>query len=129
MSARTWKQWEKELYKIYDEYERKYFRGRMPKRVMVVFGIGCAESRDGTRLLGYVASYNSLWGRNVQKNAEYKITIDWETRHIMDQVRITLLHEMVHIVVNDNNKCYGHGPKFKREIRRLMRAGAYDGLL
>jgi hypothetical protein len=38
----------------------------------------------------------------------------------------TLLHEMIHVL--HNNK-YGHGKKFKKEIRRLLLAGAFDSTL
>lgn len=45
--------------------------------------------------------------------------------------RIALLHEMVHINLFDENgdPDADHGPRFKGEIKRLMKAGAYDNLL
>ena len=47
--------------------------------------------------------------------------------------RIALLHEMVHVklYLEDGKHHAGedHGERFKDEIKRLMDAGAYDGLL
>lgn len=41
-------------------------------------------------------------------------------------VNTIILHEMCH--VKFNNRC-GHGPKFKKEKRRLILAGAFDPYL
>lgn len=38
----------------------------------------------------------------------------------------TLLHELVHLSLKGNDN---HGPAFKRELRRLMLAGAFDKLV
>jgi hypothetical protein len=45
--------------------------------------------------------------------------------------RIVLLHEMVHIVLNQENgdPDPNHGARFRREIDRLIKSGAYSGLL
>ncbi len=48
-------------------------------------------------------------------------------------VSIILLHEMVHAYLENDYKGYpkdgGHGTMFQGEICRLIKAGAYDGLL
>lgn len=48
----------------------------------------------------------------------------------VEENRHNLLHEMAHMRVNIKYKRrMGHGETFKREQRRLMAAGAYDGWL
>lgn len=42
--------------------------------------------------------------------------------------RIVLLHEMAH-VANHSDSNISHGPEFRKQIKRLMRLGAYDDLL
>lgn len=52
-----------------------------------------------------------------------------------DYIYVTLLHEMAHAYLEtiEHYKGYradaGHGTQFQGEIVRLMKAGAYDGLL
>lgn len=47
-----------------------------------------------------------------------------------NETRITLLHETSHMKVNLKfGRNMGHGKHFKRELRRLMMAGAYDNWL
>jgi hypothetical protein len=46
----------------------------------------------------------------------------------VNETRITLIHEMVHMKVNlKHGRSMGEGKNWKRELRRLMAAGAYDG--
>jgi hypothetical protein len=43
------------------------------------------------------------------------------------EIRITLLHEMAHMKVDRKfDRAMGHGKNFKKEVRRLMAAGAFD---
>lgn len=41
--------------------------------------------------------------------------------------KLTLLHEMAHLATSEEVE--EHGPKWKREMRRLYRIGAFDTLL
>jgi hypothetical protein len=45
--------------------------------------------------------------------------------------RIALLHEMIHVKLHDENgnPDEAHGARFKAEIERLIKAGAYSDLL
>jgi len=54
------------------------------------------------------------------------ITIDRELMHFGRFACMVLLHEMVHASMHHN---VGHGPKFVRRIKRLVKQGAYDNLL
>jgi hypothetical protein len=48
----------------------------------------------------------------------------------VNQTRITLLHEMAHMKVNTKfGRAMKHGKNFKKELRRLMAAGAFDDWL
>lgn len=40
--------------------------------------------------------------------------------------RMALLHEMAHVELGADA---GHGPKFVKRMRKLVRQGAYDGLI
>ena len=40
--------------------------------------------------------------------------------------RLTLLHEMAHLATD--SEVEEHGPRWRREMHRLARAGAFDGL-
>lgn len=122
---RTWRQWEKYLWSLYDEFERKYFRGRMPRRINVRWGIAASVGQKfEDTLSGHAAEYKCTYGRLV--DSEWEIIIDWTIRDFDDIVCITLLHEMAHVVADPS--C-GHGPRWRAEIHRLKRIGAYDDFL
>lgn len=125
-NERTWEEWQKYLCNLYREYREKYFRDRLPVEVNVRFGI-CAREfpKRNYHTAGFMQDFDRKWVGSVGK--EYDITIDWEYRHLEDVVCIVLLHEMAHVVVS--GEWPSHGPKFKAEIRRLIRVGAYDDLL
>jgi hypothetical protein len=56
------------------------------------------------------------------------ILIDEESD--IEEIRRSLRHEMAHLKVNLKfGRSMGEGRNWKREIRRLVCAGAYDGLL
>ena len=47
-------------------------------------------------------------------------------REWKDILKQNILHEMVHVKFRNR---HAHGPKFKKEMRRLMLAGAFDNTL
>jgi predicted SprT family Zn-dependent metalloprotease len=94
---------------VYEEYNRQFFKGRLPK-ISVTY-------------------------RNIKENNAYTLffaSVPVEivlNRYLLRSARlsrIVLVHEMAHISVGI--EC-GHGPKFQKELRRLVKQGAYKGLL
>lgn len=92
----------------YGRYNRLYFGGKLPRcRIGLMTSLeDCAE----------VYANQSPPVMNLNRR------ILWSAR----QVQVALLHEMTHLKIRDE---LGHGRRFVRELHRLMRAGAYDGLL
>lgn len=116
------KDWNKYLYAIFDEYNRKYFKGKLPsKETTVTFKI---FDRDEF-CYGACAKYNEQQGRN--KWDSWHIGVNWELRHWDVVVRMTMLHEMAHLATRFESG--SHGSLWKAEIKRLIRSGAFDDLL
>jgi predicted metal-dependent hydrolase len=97
--------------RLYDGYNKEYFNHRLP-----VVHVGFYEMKncygvtfrvDGAKFVSHIC-LNPLF------------------KHYEQQLCQTLLHEMIHVL--HNNK-YGHGKKFKKEIRRLLLLGAFDDTL
>jgi hypothetical protein len=107
------------LKRIYREYNRKYFGGRLPNvdinfispgQMKKCFGLAratCAVTCFKKGTITPVAIY-------ISKN-KYKI---WR------YVRADLLHELVHV---DRPRA-DHGPVFENEMKRLAAAGAFKGI-
>ena len=97
---------------FYDDMNKKYFKHQLP----LVF-VGFYYDRDdsyGATLRLHGAKYCS----HIMLNPKFK---EW-----VKATKITLLHEMCHVKLHNKG---GHGPKFKKELRRLILAGAFDDLL
>jgi len=97
------------LKRAYLDYNDRYWAGKLPDDLMVKWAYGIDAMGDSDP---EIIRINALLRR-------------WECAW-----RATLLHECAHIAVDlTGPELKDHGPKFKREIRRLLRAGAFDGLL
>ena len=96
----------------YTNFNRDYFLGQLPDDVNVEWAN-----------LGLLHDMGATW---IDEAGTRQIRIDRRTNPVLRQARLTLLHEMCH--VKFNNRC-GHGPKFKKEKRRLILAGAFDPYL
>jgi len=116
------KDWSRYLYAIFDEYNRRYFKAELPsKETTVTFEL---FDRDEF-CYGACRKYNERLGRN--KWQSWNIAVNWELRHWEVVVRMTMLHEMAHLASRlESGK---HGAQWKAEIKRLIRAGAFDDLL
>lgn len=88
-------------------YNRKYFKGRLPKARVKFKRI---EPRDlGECLL-----------------EDKTIHIAKELKRWPCIAKSTLLHEMVHLSLSHSNQ--EHGRKFQKEMLRLAKKGAFKGL-
>jgi|ERR1700683_326898 len=116
--------WNKELRYWFHRYNRLYFYNNLPV-VDICYALPTQMGDDGPykgeELMGEFAP-----GQDYLCRPCHSIKINWDTRRFATSVRQTILHEMVHSKVHPVR---GHGEIFKREIRRLIKAGAYEGLL
>jgi hypothetical protein len=99
-----------DLNDVFQQYNRKYFSGKL-KVSDVQFG--------NSRCLGETAFFD---------NCPPIIVIDRKMMNYGRIVRMILLHEMAHVSM-PNAVGVGHGPKFVRRMRRLVSQGAFDDLL
>lgn len=97
-----------QLRRYYNHYNRKYFNSELPTDTILLWS-PCDDANGITDWIDDAA----------------RIRIDPSIQAAYKLVRITLLHEMVHVY----KPRLGHGKKFKAEIRRLVALGAYDDLL
>lgn len=105
-------------------FNAQFFSNRIPGSLNVVFMKNC----------GYKSKGKWIPADGYFDHATDSIVIDEGLKEFPDFTAITLLHEMVHADLRfrghvgypvDN----GHGTTFHGEITRLIKAGAYDGLL
>lgn len=98
---------------FYDWANQKYFKYQLPH-----VAVGFYKERN---MDYYGCSFTPIKAKFVHTVVLNPYFKDWSKVN-----RITLLHEMVHVKLNGR---HGHGPKFKKELRRLILAGAFDDLL
>jgi len=97
------------LEKTYRQYNRKYFRNRLPK----------------------VADVDLRWADIPEMGYELggEIVLNRRYRHRAAVWKLTLLHEMVHLgLPHVKHPKRFHGKEFQKEMLRLAKAGAFKGL-
>jgi predicted metal-dependent hydrolase len=110
--SRLFSPWEKGLH-LYETYNIRYFRQQLPI-VKVGFYKKMGKTEHGFTLRPVGAKFAQV----ICLNPYFE---KWG-----DVLRQTLLHEMIHV----KQGCkLGHGPKFKKELKRLINEGAFDNLL
>src|SRR6185312_5666144 len=92
----------------YKHFNRLYFKGKLPQDLT----IGWASDRTLGGDMGWA------FGNNILIN---KRLTEWSLVALQ-----TVLHEMCHISKPSDD---GHGKQFTKELKRLIRAGAFDPLL
>ena len=107
----------KRLKQYYKTYNRKYFGSALPD---VVVRFATKEDKIPRRMLG-----GASWRLNKFGVAYYyRILV---ARTVGNVITLqTLLHEMIHVKIGHR---YNHGPRFKKELKRLFNLGAYNNLL
>jgi hypothetical protein len=117
-----------DLTKEFQKLNAQFFDNKVPGSLKVRFMKDC----------GYVRGGKNRERRFVEAYYDHKleaIFIDDKLRGFWNAVSIDLLHEMTHakMMIVDGYVGYpadaGHGAQFHMEIGRLIKAGAYDGLL
>lgn len=102
----------KVLRRAYLRFNAKWFDGRLPESMEVLF-----TPLDGETHACCILDRASGAVESIKIDPMYAVCI-----HLWKQ---SLLHEMAHVASGD----YTHGARFNKEISRLFKAGAYRGLL
>jgi SprT-like family len=103
------------LKKSYDRLNRKWFAGRLPKKIAVCW----SPKLKRLALLGRATS----WGDGV-----YSIELLPYLKTYEVLVEKVLLHEMVHIFNYSRKRNFRHGPVFQKQMLSLARRGAFRKL-
>lgn len=120
----------------YKFFNKKYFGNKLPKRLWVHFGklkrnrLGETRFQRLCNKCDKCAELKKKFKKKIKNNfVPHDLRINQKFRSGLGSdgmVITTLLHEMVHVSIGGK---YYHGPKFKKELRRLMTVGAFDRVL
>ena len=118
----------------YRYFNRKFFSGCLPKNVGIYFVDGInpvtkyrlPQSEIKNWENGALAE-TATWcgGETDEYEIRFSRVFRRGTGHNL--FCIVLLHEMIHLKLRGKRK--HHGPEFFKEVRRLMRIGAFDKLI
>ncbi|MDE2106978.1 MAG: hypothetical protein KGL39_57755 [Patescibacteria group bacterium] len=103
------------LRRQYVAYNKRFFHDLLPEKLVVRF-----------------ADINDKWAGvtcfDGDTKEPYEISIDKHLIKYPRYAKLVLLHELCHVSVGQKEKQY-HGILFKKEIKRLLDAGAFTPLL
>lgn len=108
---------DKRLRRWYNDYNRKYFEGRLPKGInLEIRWLAWKEPREEAACWPWETPVRAHFNKNYLNGVA--------------ATKIALLHEMVHIsLYAQGHTTVEHGALFEEETTRLKLAGAYKGLL
>jgi hypothetical protein len=106
------------LKRLYRQYNKKYFGNKLPK-ILVAFATPKEFLKGG---LGKKTLAVTLF----KHEAPVAIYIRRELDKHWSYIKLDLLHEMAHVALPAS---VNHGPRFKAEMLRLEKAGAFRKLL
>jgi hypothetical protein len=116
---------------LYNLFNKKYFSDKLPD-IYVHYGKtrrGCYGFTAFTTLCKRCEKCKRLKLKYGHEMKNGRLAIHLTVSNLLKkslgvhQSVITLLHEMMHVSIGGK---YKHGPKFRKEKKRLLRAGAYD---
>lgn len=96
----------------YDEYNAKYFGGRLTHEVRITYG------KLPPFYIGFTGQ--DQWGYHIAISKKYDLAAR--------AAKTTLLHEMCHIATADSKDEDSHGPDWHKCMRNLSDQGAFDDL-
>ena len=99
------------LQRAYARYNRLYFRNRLPRKFSVKFERGITE-------MGYFRHRGPK---------PVCIRLNEKLRGWNSAWELTLLHEMCHLATASETT--DHGPRWRRERRRLYKLGAFEPMI
>ena len=117
------------LVRLYHEYNRKYFKGKLPRNMKILSfrGMEMPEGSLGMYLSEEnYATYQATRTRKILKKVQGPLIMLRVTSKNLEGlhsnvIQLTLLHEMNHAATG----AMKHGPRFQRGMLRLARAGAF----
>jgi hypothetical protein len=117
----------------FNEYNSRYFGGRLPRDTKVVWGELADINAIGVYNEGRKIFVRRVRGINKGKlrlaySVRDEIIIDWRLKSIFRIAMSTLLHEMAHQKLRNKDRGDGHGHIFQREMKRLAKLGAFHYL-
>jgi len=117
----------KGLRKTFIFLNSRFFENRIPGSLRVEFMKNCGHEDEEKK--GTFQTIDAFFDK-----ARDAIFIEEKLKFFPDYAAICLLHEMVHVDLRFQGYegwpiDKGHGTRFHGEIVRLIKAGAYDGLL
>ena len=104
-----------QLKRWYRNFNKRFFNGSLTDDVELFYG-NCVRDMHW---YAYTSDFDDKEG--------FEICIDKQFENDETFAKILLLHEMIHIKTWKARKC--HGEEFEKEIIRLVKIGAYKGLL
>lgn len=108
----SWGQTDKEIKDWYGGYNTMFFRGKLPKDVIIQHSIDP----------DYLARTHKIGDKFVITFSD-----SFKLGEILDE--LILLHEMCHIETWDEVVINGHGPKWRICMLKLKAQGAFDNLI
>lgn len=106
------------LRRLYRQYNKQYFGNKLPK-IPVQFATPTEFIKGG---LGKRTCAVTLF----KHDTPHSIFIRRDPNKHWSYIKLDLLHEMAHVALPAS---VNHGPRFKAEMRRLEKAGAFRKLL
>lgn len=100
-----------DLSRLYAKFNKLYFANKLPECVV---------------RWGDIDWYGSLLDKEDAAPLEYCIEIARWSQKWPEVATMTLLHEMAHMKLR--KRTYGHGILFQKEMQRLAKLGAFNGL-
>lgn len=100
-----------ELSRLYVKYNKTYFGNKLPE---------CAVK------WGDITWYGTYKDGADAAPLDHLIEIARWSQNLPEIAAMTLLHEMAHVKLR--NRTHGHGILFQKEMQRLAKLGAFNGL-
>ena len=119
----------KRLLSWFRSFNRRYFKGRLVEPVIYFDNIG---NYEGNPVCGQLTSpgyrvyrvVGKKW-KCIEGRPEIRISTKLQPPWLWFQAKLTLLHEMAHLALPNKIE---HGSVFQKEMVRLAKAGAFEGL-
>jgi Zn-dependent peptidase ImmA (M78 family) len=112
--------------KVFGQYNRYYFNGLLSKRIVVMLTKFPDRSHFRYGKVEQDVSFRRANNKGSWRHAPMAIMLNSSLRR--NEMKLTLLHEMAHIRLNDLHISHEHGPRFQQEMLRLAKAGAFRKL-
>ena len=104
------------LKRLYNQYNKKYFDGRLPN---ILVGYVTTRQLKQARVKKGTCAFTSFDPKFT--TIPVAIGIHFNRSKSMTYIKADMLHEMAHVA----NPRANHGPVFQKEMKRIAQAGAF----